>query len=125
MVMIRRGRHKYIRCPADPDLLYDLDADPSELHNLADQPEGVAVAADLRAESDRRWDLAALEQRVLESQRERHLVARALGQGAYTPWDFQPFSDASFQYVRSDASRGRRPGRGRPAGGLPPSSTGV
>jgi choline-sulfatase len=125
MVMIRRGRHKYIRCPGDPDLLFDLDADPSELHNLADQPEGVAVAADLRAESDRRWDLAALEQRVLESQRERHLVARALGQGAYTPWDFQPFSDASFQYVRSDASRGRRPGRGRPAGGLPPSSTGV
>ncbi len=30
-VMVRRGRHKLIRCPGDPDLLYDLDADPREL----------------------------------------------------------------------------------------------
>jgi choline-sulfatase len=122
MVMIRRGRHKYIRCPGDPDLLYDLEADPRELCNLAEEPAGVGIAAALRAESDRRWDLAALGQRVLESQRERHLVARALARGAYSPWDFQPFADASFQYVRSDASQGERPGRGRPAGGLPPSS---
>ena len=44
-----------------------------------------------RAESDERWDLAGLERRVLESQRARHLVARALARGAYSPWDFQPY----------------------------------
>jgi choline-sulfatase len=121
MVMIRRGRHKYVRCPGDPDLLYDLDADPLELDNLAEHPEGAGIAADLRAESDRRWDLAALGQEVLASQRERHLVARALALGTYTPWDFQPFSDASYLYVRSEASQNPRPGRARPAGGLPPS----
>ena len=37
-VMIRRGRHKYIRCEGDPDLLYDLTEDPLELRNLAGEP---------------------------------------------------------------------------------------
>jgi choline-sulfatase len=121
-VMIRRGDHKYVRCPGDPDLLYDLAADPGELRSLAELPEGRELTAAFRAECDARWDLAALEERVLESQRARHLVARALGRGTYAPWDFQPFTDASFQYVRSEAAMGERPGRSRPAGGLPPSA---
>jgi choline-sulfatase len=44
-----------------------------------------------------------LEQRVLESQRERRLVAEALDAGRATPWDFQPSVDASTQYARSRA----------------------
>ncbi len=121
-VMIRRGPHKYIRCPGDPDQLYDLAADPRELRNIAGDPAGAELAAALRAESDERWDLARLAADVLESQRARRLVARALASGAYTPWDFQPYSDASLLYVRSGAARGERPGRSRPAGGLPPSA---
>ena len=121
-VMIRRGRHKYVRCPGDPDLLYDLEADPLELRNLAADAAGEQLAADFRAESDERWDLVALERDVLASQRSRRLVARALACGAYDPWDFQPYSDASLLYVRSEAAQGPRPGRSRPGGGLPPSS---
>ncbi len=30
-VMLRRGAHKYIRCPGDPDQLFDLAADPQEI----------------------------------------------------------------------------------------------
>ncbi len=121
--MIRRGAHKYVRCPGDPDLLYDLESDPHELRNLAAAPEGVQVAERFRAESEERWDFAAIERDVLASQRARRLVAGALAHGAYAPWDFQPFSDASVLYVRSESARGERPGRARPEGGLPPSSS--
>jgi choline-sulfatase len=101
IVMIRRGRHKFIHSPADPDQLYDLAADPDELVNLAHHETGRATAAEMRREVAARWDLAALHDDVVESQRRRRFVYRALATGALTPWDFQPVSDASRQYVRS------------------------
>ncbi len=116
-VMIRRGKHKYIRCEGDPDQLYDLEADPLELANLAADPAAAESVAALRAESERRWDLADVERRVLASQGRRRLVARALEAGAYTPWDFQPHVDASMQFTRGESAGNVRPGRAYPFGG--------
>jgi len=53
------------------------------------------------AEVARRWDLAALDATVRESQRRRRLVDSALTRGAIRAWDFQPFRDASRQYMRN------------------------
>src|SRR5579859_7495882 len=53
VVMIRRGRHKFVPSPGDPDQLYDLAADPDERNNLVHDP---AIAA-YRAEVSARWDL--------------------------------------------------------------------
>lgn len=100
-VMVRRGRYKLIVCDGDPEQLYDLAADPHELVNVAADPTGAPLAFELRHEIERRWDLADLRRRIVASQRDRHLVTRALRTGAYTPWDFQPRVDASMQYVRS------------------------
>jgi choline-sulfatase len=58
------------------------------------------VAA-FQAEVEKRWDLSALDKSVRESQRRRHLVTSALSVGTPAPWDFQPFRDASTQYMRS------------------------
>jgi choline-sulfatase len=101
-VMVRRGALKYARCPGDPDQLYDLAADPHELRNLAENDDD-RRAAPLRAEADRRWDLAALERDVLQSQRERRLVVAALDRGRYEAWDYAPRVDGSMRYVRSKA----------------------
>ena len=38
LVCLRYGKWKYIRCALDPDMLFDLQADPAERHNLADDP---------------------------------------------------------------------------------------
>jgi choline-sulfatase len=102
-VMIRRGPHKFIWCEGDPDQLYDLENDPHELVNLAGQSTHAELCRTFREEVHARWDTGALAERVLESQRERRLVSEALDAGRKTAWDFQPYLDASTQYVRTRA----------------------
>jgi choline-sulfatase len=101
IVMIRRGAFKFIHSPADPDQLYDLSRDPREHDNLAENPACAEVVADFRAEVAKRWNLPALDAEVRASQRRRRLVDAALNQGAIRSWDFQPFRDASKQYMRN------------------------
>jgi choline-sulfatase len=48
-----------------------------------------------------RWDLAAIDRAVRQSQQRRRIVDAALNRGAPKSWDFQPFNDASGQYVRN------------------------
>jgi choline-sulfatase len=102
IVMIRRGRYKFIHCPADPDQLYDLTTDLDECTNLAKQGAYATLVHDFRAEVARRWDLRALNEAVLASQRRRHAIYAALRQGRYQSWDFQPHRDASRLYIRND-----------------------
>jgi choline-sulfatase len=106
VMMIRRGRFKFVHSPADPDQLYDLSADPDELENLALSGRHAAQLSELRAEVERRWNMAEIHAAVLESQRRRHLVYRALRAGRFTPWDHQPHKDASKLYVRNDIDLG-------------------
>jgi choline-sulfatase len=101
IVMIRRGALKFIHSPADPEQLYDLERDPGERDNLGASPSHAVKIAEFRAEIARRWDLAALDAEVRESQRRRRLVDSALTKGEIRPWDFQPFRDASRQYIRN------------------------
>jgi choline-sulfatase len=106
LVMIKRGRYKFVHSPVDPDQLYDLIDDPDEVRNLASLQQQAARVREFLAEVARRWDLSSLQAEVLASQRRRHLVVAALRNGRYTPWDFQPRRDASRQYVRNDQDLG-------------------
>ncbi len=102
IVMIRRGRWKFVHSPADPDQLFDLAGDPGELVNLASDPAHAATVDAFRREVAARWDLGALDRAVRESQRQRRFVFAAGKAGVRrAAWDYQPYADASEQYIRS------------------------
>ena len=101
LVALREGRWKYTRCALDPEQLFDLEADPQELSNLADDPAHADTLARLQKAADARWDLAAFDAQVRESQARRHVVYAALREGGYYPWDYQPLQKASERYMRN------------------------
>jgi choline-sulfatase len=99
-VMIRDGSLKYIHCPTDPDLLYDLAADPLELENLATSREHEQTVHRFRELVAERWNLETIERDVVASQRRRLFVAEALSNGTQSPWDYSPPERSSASYVR-------------------------
>ena len=101
LVSLRYGKWKYNRCKLDPDQLFDMDADPHELTNLANHPDHQGSVIQLRAKSDARWDLDAFDAAVRQSQAGRWVVYEALRNGSYYPWDYQPLQKASEKYMRN------------------------
>ncbi|MCB6178488.1 choline-sulfatase [Rhodobacter sp. Har01] len=101
MVALREGAWKYIRCPADPEMLFDVANDPEERANLASDPRAAAVLAHFQALAEARWDIPRYDAEIRESQARRWVVYQALRNGAYFPWDYQPLRAASERYMRN------------------------
>jgi choline-sulfatase len=101
IVALRSGRWKYTNCAVDPEQLFDLETDPHEMRNLAEDPAHAATLERFRVMAAARWDLEAFDAEVRDSQARRHAVYAALRNGAYFPWDFQPLRAASERYMRN------------------------
>ncbi len=100
MFMIRRGAKKLIHAAGDPVQYYDVEADPTEVTNLADDPAHSPAVKKLLAELDAGYDVPALTGRILESQKRRRFLKKVMldrGQG----WDYQPVKDAAASYIRN------------------------
>ncbi|MDJ0936280.1 MAG: choline-sulfatase [Kiloniellales bacterium] len=122
LIMIRRGRHKYVVGIDSPPQLFDLAEDPNELNNLSGQASVAEIEGTLAEEAGRRWELEGLRAEVIANQRRRRFVQAANLSGVHTPWDFQPIFDASESYARNTRSilgdlenRARLPYRESPA----------
>jgi choline-sulfatase len=101
IVMLRRGQWKFIHSEVDPDQLYDLDADPDELHNRAEDVDVGAVVGSFREIIATQWKMRDLYRDVFRSQSDRHLIHSALRHGRHFPWDYQPLQQASERYMRN------------------------
>ncbi|TIT42374.1 MAG: choline-sulfatase, partial [Mesorhizobium sp.] len=101
LVAIRDGKYKFVHCELDPPQLFDLETDPLERDNLADDLANAALVAAFMDKVRARWDMAAFDAAVRESQARRWVVYPALRNGAYYPWDFQPLQKASERYMRN------------------------
>lgn len=111
--MIRRDRWKFVWSEPDGAQLFDVEHDPSELDNLVVDAGHETVVAEFTAEVLERWDPARLLADVRANQEARSTVDRAMRQGRFSAWDYQPVIDAANQYMRNhldlnDVESGRR-----------------
>ena len=99
MLLLRRGRYKYVHVHRHEPLLYDLESDPHELEDLAARPELRGVRDELHDLLLADLDLSELRERIVRSQRER--LALAETQPDRLAWAYRPRRDALELYGRA------------------------
>lgn len=95
VVMIRRGRYKYTASLVDPPQLFDMEADPQELRNVASDPEYKILSLKFANEVAAKWDLQRIHDDVLLQQRQRRVCWEALRKGKWEAWDYSPPNEAA------------------------------
>lgn len=98
--MIREGRYKYTYLHGHEPLLFDLEADPQERHNLAGQAQVAAIEKTLRAAVLDGWDPAAMNARILESQANRQLIWATTRNAKGDNWSAEVRKGDRQRYVR-------------------------
>ena len=100
-VMVRERQYKLTTTRTDPTLLFDLEADPMELNNVAEDPAFAEVRCELEQKVSANWDVKQLEIDILASQKKHLFVGKTLSTGSVVHWNHQPGNNADYKYVRT------------------------
>lgn len=101
-VMIRKGRWKLVASEAYPPQLYDLESDPGELNNRAEDPATAATLSELQALVSETWNLPNLRADIIRNQKTRQMLSRALAKGRTHPWEMEPNAPAQMSFIRGN-----------------------
>jgi choline-sulfatase len=102
--MLRHKNYKYIYIDGSEHQLFDIESDPGEWKNLCGNPEYSNVESSMKQTIEAEFDIAAISPRVDEKLEMKRIVQAAMHINE-THWDYQPFFDASQQYVRTDKTK--------------------
>jgi choline-sulfatase len=105
--MVRQGKYKYVTTRGLAPMLFDLEADPHELRDLAGTPALAPIEAELRSRAMQGWDPERVHSEILASQKRRRFLAEvAAKSGRYPNWAFQPYVNESKRYIRGAGGAG-------------------
>lgn len=99
--MLRDDRYKLYYAENDPPLLFDMQHDPDEEHNLVDDPAARDRLETLIAHAQAMWNPSAIKQAIIADQNRRRLIDRAQRIGERPEWSFQPMVDINAKWVRA------------------------
>lgn len=103
--MVREGRYKYVYTHGHAPMLFDLDADPLEHHNLCGQPSAAAAERRLLALVLEGWNPEAINERVLASQANRQLIWSVLRKDVRDNWSSEVRHGDKARFVRGGGDK--------------------
>jgi choline-sulfatase len=100
--MVRRRNVKYTLIHPDEHQLFDLDQDPHEWNNLADDPEHQQVVGELRSLITDRFDVQRIDREAQEQWEKRMVVRRSMEHTGVPSWNYKPPMDVDHMYWRDE-----------------------
>ena len=97
--MVKKGSLKFMYTHNYPDQLFDLEADPLELNNLADTADYAAIQAQLKAICLDGWDPEDIKRRAIATQKERWLIKNTTDEQDDS-WAYEVKHRKDARYVR-------------------------
>ena len=101
MVMMRKGNLKFIFSESETPMLFNLDDDPQELVNLAENGAYRDTVESFTRQIKNKWNLNEIRESVIASQQSRLLIQDIVNKSRTNTWDFQPFRSATDDYIRA------------------------
>ncbi len=102
LIMIRRGRYKFVWSENDPFLLFDLENDPDECKNLAGDTDHFETVQAFEHLVQRKWDTETLTHRIVQSQRRRRLILDGYSYGNKPRWNHDESPDDKVIWYRGE-----------------------